>query len=145
MNENLIESTVDNPKLTAEKRQRRLVAIRNNPGIYKVVRFEKSTQKWIDSAKFLATRRSLIDGRSKREKAVFSNLADAKAFRAHEISRESYGKDVHKINDVKDGGATTFGAILEEWKNFHFLRIREGTRLLYQRTPTRAERAPVGT
>ena len=77
MNENKNEIATNIGAVNQTERcQRREIAIRNNPGIYKVVRLDKSTMKWIDSGKFMSTRRNMVDGKSRREKAAFSNLAE---------------------------------------------------------------------
>ncbi|MDB5038389.1 MAG: hypothetical protein JWQ35_1917 [Bacteriovoracaceae bacterium] len=110
--------------------KRNLKPIRNYPGIYKIWLFSKRRQKWIDTGKFLATRRIVRDTVTKRESSVFPSLPEALDYRA-ERPETLIEKDLSSQKKKDEG--TTFGGLLQEWKAFHFLRIELGTRKLYER------------
>lgn len=110
--------------------KRNLKPIRNYPGIYKIWLFSKRSQKWIDTGKFLATRRIVRDSVTKRESSVFLSLPEALDYRAQRPETKS--TENIPVQKKKDEGST-FGGLLHEWKAFHFLRIELGTRKLYER------------
>ncbi len=113
--------------------KRKLVAIRNNPGIYKVCRGMK------DSGKFLSTRRTQVGKKTVREKAIFTNLKDAKDFRRGLIEKTEDQRISHKHTpskslDVLNGEAgTNFKDLLSEWRSFHFLTLEQGSKQFYER------------
>lgn len=110
--------------------KRKLVAIRNNPGIYKVCRGTK------DTGKFLSTRRTQVGKKTVREKAVFTNLKDAKDFRRGLIEKIEDQRISHRHSSsptsVANSG-TLFSELVVEWKSFHFLTLEQGTKQLYER------------
>ncbi len=112
--------------------KRKLEPVKSNPGIYKIWTFSQRRSGWVDTGKFLASRQLLANGTSKREKAVFLTLAEAKAFRSGKIHKLFEGSSIHRHteNTVE---ALTFVNLIEEWKGFHFLKIEAGTRTLYDR------------
>lgn len=113
------------------KTKRKEVPVRNNPGIYKELRFEEASQKWKETGKFRAIRRAKEESGSKKEQAVFDNIEDAKSFRMGHLEKGSNGPQVHKLNS-KDP-SLTFGNLVQEWKSFHYLGIDPGTRQTYDK------------
>ena len=110
--------------------KRNLKPVRNNPGIYKVLKFNKLQNEWIDTGRFLATRRVMKDGKPKRESSVFFGIPEARDFRTGRTDKVTEGRLCPRIK--KDEGMS-FAGLLEEWKAFHFLKIELGTRKLYER------------
>lgn len=108
---------------------RKEIPVRNNPGIYKQIRFDG--KGWKDTSKFRAIRRVVLDGRSRKEQAIFDNIEDAKSFRAGLLDKVgSAGRNVHK-NEVEASSGMTFSALVEEWKSFHYLQLESGTQQYY--------------
>ncbi len=110
--------------------KRNLKPVRNHPGIYKVLKFNKQQEEWVDTGRFLATRRIMIDGSPKRESAVFFSLPESRDYRAGRVDKVTEGRLCPRIK--KDEGMS-FAGLLEEWKAFHFLKIELGTSKLYAR------------
>lgn len=113
--------------------KRKEIPVRNNPGIYKEVRYDEKTQKWVDRGRFRAIRRVSFDGRSKKEQAMFTTIDDAKAFRAGKLHKELGGPNVHKIDPTQSEEGLTFGALVEEWKSFHYLQLELSSQQTYER------------
>lgn len=99
--------------------------VKNNPGIYKLFKFNEKKSKWIPEGKFRAIKRVLKDGESHKEQAVFGNIEDAKAFRKG-ILKKKDTKDIHKQDIPKEQGLT-FQALTKEWRKFHFLKLEYGS------------------
>ena len=106
--------------------------LNNHPGIYKRFTFDDDSRTWKDTGKFRAIRRVVHDGVSKKEHAVFDNLEDAKAFRAGRIDKVSMGGNIHR-NSIESANVLTFGALVEEWKAFHFLQLEPSTQQMYDK------------
>lgn len=111
--------------------KRREIKVRNNPGIYKVQVFNENTKAWTDSGKYRAIKRTVRDGESKKEQAFFTNIEDAKAFRAGEIVKTS-GLGQHKT-DLRSSPGMTFANLVEKWKQSHYLTIEDSTRQTYEK------------
>ena len=107
------------------------VKVRNHPGIYKVHLFDEKKNEWIDSGKYRAMRRSVRDGRSIKEQANFDNLADAKAFRLGQVEKEPTNGLHRQV--IKAHDAMTFGALVNEWREFHYLRVDYATQQFYEK------------
>ena len=126
---------------------RKEVPVKNNPGIYKFLKFDSEQRKWIDSGKYLSTRRSNFNGKSMREKAVFDNLGDAKDFRAGKLAKSNVRGVVAEKSDLSvTRQEYTFAKLVDDWKAMHFLSLAKGTRQFYERkVPLLAslERLPV--
>jgi integrase len=72
---------------------------------------------------------------SKREKSVFSNIEDAKSFRAGAAVQgaPAIQSPTNVVAFPPRMPTITFRQLVEEWKSFHFLTLQEGTKLLYER------------
>lgn len=114
------------------KTKRREIVIKNNPGITKLQEWNEKNQKWVDSGKIRSTRRIEIDGKSKREAAVFNNIEDAKQFRLGKLNREETGLH-HKNAPVIKDTRLRFETLLSEWKSFHYMTIDYSTKQTYER------------
>ena len=114
------------------EKQRKLVPVRNNPGSYKVHKFDTARLEWRDTNKFLSTRRRLVDGASKREKSVFDSIGQAKDFRAGILEKSTNDKSIHRLPTATLTGEYTFKKLIEDWKKFHFLTIEVSTRQYYE-------------
>jgi integrase len=112
--------------------KRKEIPVKNNPGVYKLVRYDERSGLWVDSGKYRAIRRIYVDGRSKKEQAVFRSVEEAKAFRRR-TEMETGGKSVHHIDPVKQDEGITFGALVQEWKSFHYLQLELATKQMYDR------------
>ncbi len=111
--------------------KRKEIAVKNQPGIYKVFFFDEEKQKWIDSGSYRAIRRSVRDGKSVKEQAKFSSFDEAKLFRTGFLNK-SASSGVHRNEPDSDEGLT-FEKLVQNWKEFHFLRIDQSTREFYER------------
>src|SRR3990167_3735824 len=112
-------------------RKRKEIPVRNNPGIYKEIRFDHN--RWKETGKYLAIRRVVRDNRSRKEQAIFDNIEYAKSFRAGILQKGFDKTNVHKNDVDSNDGAITFGSLVEEWKSFHYLQLVLSTRQTYER------------
>lgn len=110
--------------------KRKLIPVKNHPGIYKIFESSPGSSKYEDSGRYKVSRRTLFNGRSKKCWAVFSNLADAKDYRAGKIDKVAEGVIVENKNFT--GNQLRFGALVEEWKLFHDLKIQVSTAQFYE-------------
>lgn len=113
--------------------KRKEVPIKKNPGIYKLLRYDNSAEVWVDTGTFRAMRRIYVDGHSKKEQAVFHSLDDAKAFRKGETEKSHGGPVVHHVDSTREDQGMTLGALVEEWKGFHYLQLELATKQMYDR------------
>lgn len=111
-------------------KQRKEVAVRNNPGIAKEFFWCEQTSKWKETGKYRATRRVRTHERSKRETCFFDNLEEAKLFRQGLIEKRSNGGH-HKT--YRDSQLFSFKDLVKEWSEFHFLKIELSSRQFYER------------
>lgn len=112
--------------------KRKEIPVKNNPGIYKLVRYDKSSGLWMDTGSYRVIRRTYVDGYSKKEQAVFRSIEEAKAFRRNNDTATT-GRSVHQVDpDTQDEGMT-FGALVKEWKAFHYLQLELATKQMYDR------------
>ncbi|RYZ93297.1 MAG: hypothetical protein EOP06_01475, partial [Proteobacteria bacterium] len=111
--------------------KRKEVAVKNQPGIYKCFVFDEEKQKWIDTGKYRAMKRVVRDGQSVKEQGKFDSFEDAKNFRIGLIEKTNL--DGVRRTDIEPEQGLTFGALVEEWKAFHFLRIDYATRQTYEK------------
>lgn len=109
------------------------VPIKNNPGISKKFEFCEETRKWVDTGKFRAIRRIVVNGVSKKEQALFDNLDDAKLFRSGKQEKESEGNNVRRFHPGSPTNGLTFGGLVEKWKPFHFLQLERSTQQTYEK------------
>jgi integrase len=113
--------------------KRKEVPVRNNPGIYKEYKFCQEKNKWIETGKFRSIRRIVKDGRSAKEQGSFSNIEQAKAFRAGQLENSVLKQDVHKNTIEATNQGTSFEGLVEDWKKFHFLQIEPSTKQTYEK------------
>ena len=113
--------------------KRKEVPIRNNPGIYKEVRFDDESGKWRDTGKLRAIRRIAVNGVSRKEQAVFDNIEAAKQFRFGLVDKRSCGKEVHKNDVTSPEVKLSFSTLVEEWKTFHYLQLEPSTQQTYEK------------
>jgi integrase len=107
--------------------------LKHHPGIYKRFYYDEGTGKWKDTGKFRAIRKIVEDGVPKRENAVFNNLEDAKAFRSGRIDKVNEGQNVHRNDVATSENVLTFGAVVEEWKSFHYLQLESSSKQMYDK------------
>lgn len=112
---------------------RKEVPVRNYPGIYKRYKQDKKTGKWMETGKYRALRRVVVNGQSKKEQGVFDNFEDAKNFRLGRIEKTPTTTNVHRTQIAPAMGQYTFEALVEEWKGFHYLQLEETTQQGYNR------------
>ena len=113
--------------------KRKEVPVKHHPGIYKRFIFHEPTQKWIDTGKYRVIRRIVVDGGSSKEQAVFDSLEDAKAFRLGILEKSQIGANTPRNTLLGETEGLTFGALVEKWKPFHFLRLERGSRQSYEK------------
>jgi integrase len=116
-----------------KRKKEKEVPVRNHPGISKRFEFDEESQEWIDSKKFRALRRIIVNGVPKKEQAVFDNLEDAKLFRFGKLDKESEGNNTRRLQSNSPTNGLTFGALLEKWKPFHFLQLERSTQQTYEK------------
>jgi integrase len=119
-------------------KKRKELPVKHNPGIYRLVQMDESSKVWMATGSFRAMRRIFIDGESKKEQGVFRSLEDAKAFREGNMERVPGGRNVHqRVNEESQPSGSlesiTFGALVEEWKSFHYLQLELSTKQMYDR------------
>lgn len=112
--------------------KRKEIPLKNNPGIYKLVRYDKSSGLWMDTGSYRAIRRTYVDGYSKKEQAVFRSIEEAKAFRRN-TETATHGRSVHQVDPETQDEGMTFGALVKEWKAFHYLQLELATKQMYDR------------
>ncbi|MBK7891214.1 MAG: site-specific integrase [Bdellovibrionales bacterium] len=121
------------------------VKVKNQPGIYKVLRFGPAKYKWVDTGRYRALRRiNGANGKPKKDQAVFDNFEDAQAFRrgaipkpgAPVLGRSQLGS-MFSHQDERASGARgagfTFRQLVDEWKAFHYLQIDYATKQTYDK------------
>ncbi|MGK5088056.1 tyrosine-type recombinase/integrase [Bdellovibrionota bacterium FG-2] len=114
------------------RRRERLQAVRNNPGIAK--RFvDDGDGKFVDSGKFISSRRERLNGKSRKVRAVFDNIEDAKAFRAGRLQKTSTGSQWHRQSIEPSEGSVTFAELIKEWKAFAYLKLEASTQQTYDK------------
>ena len=113
--------------------KRKEVPVKHHPGIYKRFVFHEPIQKWIDTGKYRVIRRIVVDGGSSKEQAVFDSLEDAKAFRLGILEKSQIGANTPRNTLLGETEGLTFGALVEKWKPFHFLRLERGSRQSYEK------------
>jgi integrase len=111
--------------------KRKEVAVKNQPGIYKVLVFDEAKNKWIDTGTYRAMRRIVRDGKSIKEQAKFSSFEDAKRYRLG-LLEKAVSNGVHRT-EIESEDGLTFGKLIEEWKAFHFLQIDYATKQTYEK------------
>ena len=110
------------------------VPVRNNPGIYKRYEFDSFSGTWVHTGKYRAIRRNVVDGASEKEQAVFDSIEDAKSFRNGTAQRTvSAGITIHQRRPESPHQGLTFGALVDQWKPFHFLKLEQSTRQTYDK------------
>jgi integrase len=114
-----------------KKDKRREVAVKRNPGIYRIQIWDEQRAKWQDS-KYRAIRRCQIAGVYKKEAAVFDHLETAKLYRSGEVSK-NHDRGYHKDAPVVIDNRIRFGQLLENWKAFHFQTIDLATQQTYEK------------
>ncbi len=115
------------------RRKEKEVPVRNNAGIYKRFWFDEAIHVWKETGKYRALRRVVRDGVSRKEQAMFDNLEDAKSFRMGVIEKPvSKGNNFHLIQVEDQNEGITFKTVIEKWKQFHFLKLEEGSKQHYE-------------
>jgi len=113
--------------------KRKEEAVRNNPGISKILDWDCKSKKWIDSGKFRAMRRVQAgNGQSKKESGFFDSIEEAKMFRIGRLEKSQNGKH-HKSSFEESDETLRFEKLVEEWKSFHFLTIDFSTQQTYEK------------
>jgi hypothetical protein len=112
---------------------RKEVPLKNHSGISKRFEWNEKSQQWVDTGKFRSLRRIIIDGRSRKQQAVFDNLEDAKAYRSGNLEKTAGGSDIHKIGETDSKKRLyTFAALLQDWKDLHYLEIELTSQQMYE-------------
>jgi len=114
-------------------KKRKEVPVKYHPGIYKRFVLHEPTQKWIDTGSFRVIRRTVVDGVSKKEQAVLDSLDDAKAYRAGLAEKAATGTNAPRNTVIEEEKGLTFGALVEKWKPFHFLKLERSTQQTYDK------------
>lgn len=113
--------------------ERKEVPLKNHPGISKRFEWNGKSQQWVDTGKFRSLRRVIIDDRSRKQQAVFDNLEEAKAYRSGSLEKESSGSGIHRIEETDSKKRRyTFGALVEDWKDLHYLEIELTSQQMYE-------------
>ncbi len=111
--------------------KRKEVKVKNNPGITKLVVWNDKTAKWCDSGKFRSTRRVRLEGVSRREHGIFENFEDAKAFRLGTLNKADTGSH-HKNAVVLEDNRLRFSALLNAWREFHYMTVEASSKQVYE-------------
>ncbi|MGZ3748701.1 MAG: tyrosine-type recombinase/integrase [Bacteriovorax sp.] len=108
-------------------------ALKNYPGIYKLLDWNEKLKRWQDSGKYRSIRRVRIEGElSKKESCFFDSLEDAKEFRIGKLAKHETGRH-HKNVTLDSKDKLRFAALLQEWKDFHYMTIDFTTRQTYDK------------
>ena len=107
------------------------VPVKNNPGIFKRFEWDEESRKWVDTGKYRSTKRVIENGVSKRKAAVFGNFEDAKAYRQGLLESQSAGTDIRRLSVEDPSQRYTFKALIEEWKELHYLELEFTSRQYY--------------
>jgi integrase len=107
--------------------------VRNYPGISKRLEFDDQTRKWRETGKYRAMRRTVENGISRKEQAVFDNLEDALRFRQGEIEKAPIGNNAPRNMIPRNDGRITFEELVERWRPFHFLQLERSTQQTYEK------------
>ncbi|MGK5087028.1 tyrosine-type recombinase/integrase [Bdellovibrionota bacterium FG-2] len=108
--------------------------VRNHPGIYKRFIWDAKAQRYVDSGKYRATRRDVVNGRSKKTSANFDSFEDAKAFRAGLLEKSSTGSCWHRTQPQTPAEGMLLSELIEnEWKPYHYLKVEGSTQAQYNK------------
>ncbi len=113
--------------------KRKEIPVKNNPGIYKRLEFDESSQKWKGAGKYRAIRRIVLDGISRKEQGVFDSIDAAKLFRSGESDKPTGGNNAPRNTSLTKDDRLTFGSLVERWKPFHFLQLERSTQQTYEK------------
>lgn len=110
--------------------------VKNHPGIYKLSTFDSESGTWKFKG-YRATRWLKVDGVPKKEQEVFDYIEDATQFRTGIKGGRPSGQPSAEMalwqTSQKPKERFTFGALIEEWKPFHFLKLARGTKAVYEK------------
>lgn len=124
------------------------VKLKNQPGIYKILRFDPDKNKWVETGRYRALRRiNGPNGKSKKDQAIFDNYEDAQAFRRG--AKPKPGAPIltqptaPRMNSMFGNqfehapfnslAGYMFRQLVDDWKAFHYLRIDYATKQTYDK------------